>query len=317
MRTVFPRCMRAVAALAMALLVARADIARAGSPEPAPTPAGSGLHVAIKQAHPAMWTVYGRKGKVYLLGSIHVLPPDMQWRTREIDAAIKASDVFIFEVLFDAIQTSETQAFIRDNGLLPAGTALPSLLDDQTRKDYIAALNLTHLPPNALTSMRPWLALVTLEVGLFTTQGLSADTGLERQVYKIALRKKHVSFQALETPVQQIRLLMPEDKSLELQEFDSGLKDILNEKLSINDLIDAWARGDVATLNDLMKSGFKDNPKAEKALFEDRNRAWVAKIEDILQQRHVYFVTVGAGHLAGPKGVPALLRAEGYKVSGP
>jgi uncharacterized protein YbaP (TraB family) len=73
----------------------------------------------------------------------------------------------------------------------------------------------------------------------------------------------------------------------------------------------------VAKLNELMNSGFKENPRAEKTLFDDRNRAWVKKLEAMLTQKHIYFVTVGAGHLAGPKGVPALLRADGYNVDGP
>jgi len=110
---------------------------------------------------------------------------------------------------------------------------------------------------------------------------------------------------------------MPEDQSLEIQEFDAGLKELLNETLSVNDLIDAWARGDVKKLNGLMNSGFKENPKAEKTLFDDRNRAWATQLESMLNMRHVFFITVGAGHLVGPKGVPALLRAAGYKVDGP
>jgi uncharacterized protein YbaP (TraB family) len=37
----------------------------------------------------------------------------------------------------------------------------------------------------------------------------------------------------------------------------------------------------------------------------------------MLAEPHTYFITVGAGHLLGPKGVPALLRAKGYRVEGP
>ena len=41
------------------------------------------------------------------------------------------------------------------------------------------------------------------------------------------------------------------------------------------------------------------------------------KISALLDEPKTYFITVGAGHLAGPRGVPALLRAKGFKVDGP
>jgi uncharacterized protein YbaP (TraB family) len=37
----------------------------------------------------------------------------------------------------------------------------------------------------------------------------------------------------------------------------------------------------------------------------------------MLKEKHVFFITVGAGHLTGPTGVPALLRKDGFKVEGP
>lgn len=268
------------------------------------------------RAHPALWTVHGSKATIYLLGSIHVLPPEMKWRTPAIDAALKRADVFVFEIPMDASQQTEIQAFVKKNGMLPPGTALPSLLDSDARKDYAAVLDLTHVSPEQLTPMRPWLALLVLNVHMVAQQKLSVDQGLDRQVYALAV-KKGASIRALETPEQQLQLLMPADRSLEMEEFDAGLKELLNETLSVNDLIDAWARGDTDKLNELMNSGFKDNPKAEKALFEDRNKNWVAQIESMASEKHVFFVTVGAGHLAGPKGVPALLRAAGYRVDGP
>jgi uncharacterized protein YbaP (TraB family) len=296
---------RAAGALAAALLLAG-------------TPAASAATGPAKltQAHPALWTVHGSKGTVYLLGSIHVLPPLMQWHTSKIDRALDAADVFVFEIPMDDSQKTAIQAFVRQNGLLPSGMALPSLLDEQSRKDYRAALALTHVPPETLTPLRPWLALLMLNAGVVTQQHMSPAAGLDRQIYAIAL-KKAAPVRAFETPEQQLKMLMPEDQSLEMQEFDAGLKELLKERSAPQELIDAWARGDVKKLGILMNSGFEDNPKAEKILFEDRNRAWVTNLESMLNENHIFFVTVGAGHLAGPKGVPTLLRREGYKVDGP
>ena len=298
---------RALAGVAAALLFAAAAWAQSADV------------VAPIQAHPAMWTVHGPNGTATLLGSIHVLPPQMRWRTPAIDAALEASDVFVFEVPMDDSQKEKVQEFVKENGLLPPGMALPSMLNEQERKDYAAVIALTHVPPELLTPMRPWLALLTFNAGLVTQQHLSPASGLDRQVYDFAQKQKKggVAFRAFETPEQQLRLLMPQDKKLEMQEFDAGLKDLLTETKSVHELLDAWMRGDVKRLSAVMNAGFKGNREAEKALFEDRNRAWVTSIEKMLGEKHTYFVTVGAGHLAGPKGVPAALRREGYKVDGP
>lgn len=270
------------------------------------------------QAHPAFWTVHGPKATVYLLGSIHVLPKNLTWHTPEIDAALKSADVFVFEIPMDtAQQTQRVQAFIAKYGLLPAGMALPSMLNAEEREDYSAAVELAHVPAESLTPMRPWLAALTLQAGLVLQQHLSPDDGLDRQVYAWALKKPGVSFRAFETLEQQLKLLMPEDQSLEMQEFDADLKEMLNETTEVHDLIAAWSKGDMKSLSAITNAGFKDNPRAEKTLFEDRNRAWIAQLKQMLAENHTFFVTVGAGHLAGPKAVPALLRQAGYKVEGP
>jgi hypothetical protein len=313
-------CARLAGAFGAALgtLIFGAQLLSAAPATPVPSAPPDKSNPAIPlQAHPALWTVHGPKATIYLLGSIHVLPPQMQWRTPQIDAALKAADVFVFEIPMDASQKADIQAFIKENGFLPPGMALPSLLTGEAREDYIAALNLTHVPADKLTQMRPWLALLVMEGGMVTQQHYSADSGLDRQIYALALKRPGVTFRAFETPDQQLKLLMPDDQALEVQEFDAGLKDLLKETMSVNDLVSAWARGDTARINDLMNSGFKDNPKAEKTLFEDRNHAWITQLESMLNEPHVFFVTVGAGHLVGPKGVPALLRRDGYKVDGP
>jgi uncharacterized protein len=300
-------CLRAVlAALVFALFVA-----------PAAADAPQTVVLGKIEAHPALWTVHGPKGTAYLFGSIHILPSNMDWHTPKVDAALKAADTFVFEIPMDDSTQGRIAEFVRKNAYLPGGITLPSLLSGEARKDYDAALALAHVPPAQLADKRPWFAALLLEIGYMGQRGLSPNAGVDRQIYAEALAKGSKSFRALETPEQQFRLLMPTDRKLEIAEFDESLKEILKDPGILGVLIDAWAHGDVKTLDHILNDDLKSDPRMEKSLFEDRNRNWTRQIAAMLKEDHTYFITVGAGHLAGPKGVPAMLRKIAYKVDGP
>lgn len=268
------------------------------------------------QAHPAMWTVHAKNSTAYLVGSIHLLPPNMLWRTPAIDTALIASDVFVFEAPTDSTGLKEIAEFVRAHGTLPEGQDLPSLLDPQALKDYQDALALTGLPPERLAHMRPWLAAIVLETSYMERQHYSPLSGVDRQVFAIAsAHKKDVRY--FETVDQQLSLLMPSDQKLEVQEFDADLRSFKAEMNSFGPLVDAWASGNARRVGELMNKDLKSDPGAFKVLIDDRNQAWMVKLGQMLDEQHVYFITVGAGHLVGPRGLPALLRAQGYRVDGP
>ena len=79
----------------------------------------------------------------------------------------------------------------------------------------------------------------------------------------------------------------------------------------------AWSTGDQAKLDELINGDLKEFPQARRQLLDDRNKRWVPQIQAMLKEKHIFFITVGAGHLTGRGGVPALLRQAGYKVTGP
>jgi uncharacterized protein YbaP (TraB family) len=46
-----------------------------------------------------------------------------------------------------------------------------------------------------------------------------------------------------------------------------------------------------------------------------RNQNFTTQIQDLLKGDSVSFVAIGAGHLVGKEGVPALLEKQGFKVT--
>lgn len=267
-------------------------------------------------AHPALWTVHSKAATAYLFGSIHLLPSNIDWHTQAIDTAIASADVFVFEAPMDDAGKAAIANFIAQHGSLPAGTTLTSLLPPKTRKDYGQALALTQISPTALDHERPWLASIMLDVGFLQRLHYMVDGGVDRQIYAIAERRKK-RVRAFETPEQQLALFMPKNEKLEIAEFDADLKQFQSEQGTIGAMVDAWGAGDVKAVGRLMNKDLDSVPGAKKLLIDDRNAAWVKQIDTMLGEHAVYFITVGTGHLAGPRGVPALLRAQGYTVDGP
>jgi uncharacterized protein YbaP (TraB family) len=289
-------------------------LAWSASAQVEPTPPATIL--APMEAHPALWTVHGKKGTAYLFGSIHVLPPQVDWRTKEIDAAIAKADAFVFELPVDTNLQSYTQDYLLTRGTLPPGQHLRDMLSPKARAIFDKEIAGLPMSPAEFDRMRPWHADVTIDVLEMEKQHYSPEAGIEARLKKeAAARAKPVI--GLETIQQQLALLAPDDPKVELENFESDLEHASKDNDEIGPLLDAWMQGDVRTLAHLTAADMKDYPKLRKVLVEDRNQAWVTKIIALLDENKTYFIAVGAAHLVGPRGVPELLRKKGLKVDGP
>ena len=267
-------------------------------------------------AHPTLWHITGEAGQVYLLGSVHVLPPNVQWRTGPIYMALSRADVFVFEVPEDEAAVKELQNLIQSHGFLPPDQTLRVMLHPEFRADYDAAVKASGVEPATVERERPWLAGIQLMFAQMSKLGFAASNGVDSALMQSAARD-HKPVRYLETIADQFALLAPDDSRLELQEFESGLSDLRDVSAGIHPMVEAWSNGDQKKLDELVNGDLDQFPEARKLLLDDRNQRWVPQIEAMLKEKHVFFITVGAGHLTGPKGVPALLRTAGYKVSGP
>jgi uncharacterized protein len=78
--------------------------------------------------------------------------------------------------------------------------------------------------------------------------------------------------------------------------------------------VDAWARGDLDALAALIARDAGDAPGAHQLLLVKRNRKWADWVALRLERPGTVLVAVGAGHLAGPDSLIALLGARGIRV---
>lgn len=266
---------------------------------------------------PALWRIDGPKGDVYLLGSIHLLPQGVNWRAPALDAALNKADVVAFEVdLDDAQDLAKTQQLVTKLGLLPPGATLRALLKPGQRAKLERIAASINLPAPALDPMRPWLAALTVGVQWIVSKGYDPGSGVDQQIWnwtKQAGKKR----QALETAEDQLGVFAGLTREHEITFLEITLDQIDQAPKMLNDLVQAWRKGDTKALDKLLNEGMEDFPVLNQRLLDDRHAKWLPQIEKMIGDGRTHVVVVGTAHLIGKSSIVALLRAKGVKVEGP
>ncbi len=261
-------------------------------------------------AGPAMWKVADEDTTIYLFGTVHALPKDLDWYRDDIAAALTSADTLVTEIPMDAESEAKVQAVAMAASALPEGTTLRSLLNEEQTAAYEAALTKLGVPAPAFDRFEPWMAGLTLTMLPLLQQGYSPDTGVEKVLLTKVADKDRA---ALETPEFQIGIFdsLPQEKQIAfMMEAIEGMDDA---KGALDAMVDEWIEGDADALAELMNEGLTDAEIA-KALLYDRNANWATWIADRLDQPGTVFIAVGAGHLAGDKSVQDILTQNNIEV---
>lgn len=287
----------------VALFVFAAPLAQAQEP------------VVPETATPALWKVEKGGKTLYLFGSIHLLPPQTKWKRDEIDRARDASQVFVFEAPLDEGGQAMLR-FVEEGGKLKNGETLKDVLAPELHADMEAAAWKVQYPPKLLAPLRPWLAAVYLELYAYLKAGFSSYYGVDHVIEQEAKAAK-AEFAYFETVSEQLGYFAKLDRKTETAYLKATVRGILDEPNLPFDLLNAWALGKTDELSRLVDEGFKDVPQLRTQLLVARNRKWLPQVRVMIASDKTHFVTVGVGHLVGRDSLIEMLRAKGYKVTGP
>lgn len=271
------------------------------------------LGAAPAVAEPAMWVVKDSDSTIYMFGTVHLLKPDLAWKTPRVQAAIKDSSELWLE-LIGADDPAVMGPLVQKLGLDLAKPLSMKLTPEQAEKLTAAATKLG-LPQGALEPFQPWFAGLTLSVLPLQKAGFDPKQGVEAKLSELA-KADGDGIKGLETPEQQIGFLASMSEADQIDFLMQAVEESEKGVARFDALTRSWAAGDTAALEgELITEMQTKTPHLYEVLVKRRNEAWAEKIATMLAGKGVQFIAVGALHLVGPDSVQAQLKTRGIAAT--
>lgn len=284
--------LRALLAVSAALLLTACGTARDDGPPP----------------KPALWEVQGPKGeRAWLFGTIHGLPDGVTWRTARLDRALEQSDRLVLEIA-SLDDRKGLEAIFRSLARTPGQPPLSQRVSRKNRAALAAQLDDAGMKESDFRDIETWAAALMLAQN--ANRGQSRN-GVDRALMQLERGKPVLE---LEGARKQLSIFdtLPERDQRDL--LDSVVAEASKAEANEEQLTRYWRDGNMIAITRETRTGMLADKELREALLLRRNRAWTGQIEVMLGKGWRPFVAVGAAHLAGPDGVPALLQTRGWKV---
>jgi uncharacterized protein YbaP (TraB family) len=323
----------AVAALALCALCAAIGVRAASSVAPhdagslpaaaadvdclpqAPAPTQAEMMDGMRRAvdHGLLWKATKDGRTAYLYGTIHVAQLPWMYPGPQVMHAVSESDLIALEL---DLTSPDILARLR-NAVAPRPDA-PALPEALQRR-LAARMAADCIAPGTFAAMRPEMQVVTVQllegqrVDLYAAYGIDmVMAGLGRGLKK--------TIRSLETPESQASLLVSDDPAETAATVGQVLDELEAGKgpQQLQRLAGDWQRGDLGDLSAYASWCDCLDTAQQRAdfvkLVDERNPLMADKIVQWHADGKSLFVAVGALHMIGPAGLPALLKARGFEV---
>jgi len=255
-----------------------------------------------------LWSITGN-GLVdssWLFGTIHLIGQDDFFVRPAVERSFAQSEQVAFEIKLDDMAMLMSMGQLL---LLPENQTLKGLLDpdlyERLRIWMEDSLGGSMAP---FERQKPFALLQAVTMQLIPKNPASYELH-----FLLEAKAQNKPIFGLETVADQLGIF----DSISLSEQILWTLETLENKDSMvmlyDAMVEAYKSEDLENLAKLMKEESPEFEAHSATLLDDRNERWIPGIENLMKE-HPSFIAVGAGHLAGPRGVISLLREKGYRV---
>ena len=279
-----------------------------------------GVTTAAAQESPAtqeasrscLWQVSSDKGTLFLLGTVHLLKPGTHIVSPAAEAAFEQAQTILLEVDLDQVDSPRIQQLYSQKMLLQ-GETLEDKVSPETLALVVQKTEAMGLPFDRLRSLKPWSLSLTLSFIKLQILEFDPKHGVDRYFFDKAKRAGK-EIRALETVEYQLDQFDGMSDRLQEEFLLQTLEELDDLEAEMEKLVQAWSRGEIEVLAELMQESFEEFPELYRRLFTKRNKNWLLKIEPLLDRPGTTLMVVGALHLVGADSVVELLKKQGYTV---
>jgi hypothetical protein len=293
--------------------------------------------VTGEQPGPGLWKISKGDHVMWVLGTYGPLPKKMIWKSRDVEAVIAQSQMY----LDDGVVKSDI-GFFKQLTLLPSLIGFRDNPNDEKLKDIVppelyerwSVLKQKYLASNkSVEKWRPIFASQELYREAIEKSGMERSRDLREDVRKFAKKAKvKIVNPTVKVSIDKPRNAIKEFKKSSLDDIDCFAKTI--ERLEVDlELMrtraNAWATGNVAELRkvtNLSQATACISAVMNAQVVQDRGlqdiperitEAWLRAAEDSLAHNSSTFTVISIDEIYKPDGLVAKLRERGYQVDEP
>jgi uncharacterized protein YbaP (TraB family) len=259
-----------------------------------------------------LWKIEGNglETPSYLFGTIHLITQKDFFITTATQKAFESCKTLALEV--DLNMNKETKKEISKSALLPSGKVIDDYCTNEELnliKSFMAdTIKVSALKIKLYSRFKPiYLQSILLQ------EQLKNSTSYEKNFAKKA-KKNKMNQVGLETITVQLKMMDTIPIDYQIKEMAKSIKDGKANIRYFNELIATYKSQNIDKLHQLAIDDGSVTSNFADVLFNKRNTEWIPSIEGLVRKQPT-FIAVGAGHLAGDKGVINLLRARGYTLT--
>lgn len=295
----------------------------AGSAHAAPAPAGQPRAPAPvtrpqSEPHPAIWLLADADTRIYLFGTVHVLSPDLRWRSATFNRIAQSAQELVLELSDQEMSPGNSAAF----ALMRMTKSVPVLqrVAPSRREGLARMLRELQIPAGSLDTLETWAVAVMLGVSQMAHEYAPGESSAAQAaevasgVEETLTQEFHANgrpISGVETAADQIGAFRGMPLNVQQAMLDETVDAYISgEEAGDPDEAD-WISGNLDGIAAEMETL---PPELYETLITRRNRNFADWLARRLDRPGTVLFAIGAGHLAGRVSVQSLLESRGLHV---